>query len=463
MPTREKSKLKHHVSHHEGSNCEFCREFKEFVLPDHLLDALSQGNVVVFAGAGISTESRTVFPWTFYEQIHKALDLREDERPIFPDLMSRYCAQPDGRRKLLETIHNRFAYVDAFPELYRVATRFHQELSTFFNIDTYITTNWDNYFERECGAAPFVTAEDFALWNVPGRKVFKIHGSVSSFGSILTTAEDYAHARTQLEKGALGSALKLMLATKTVVYVGYSFGDDDFLSIQAYLSEELRQVSPAAYIVTIDRDSEARFRALGLLPIFTDATYFFSVLKKHLATEGHFLPDDRLSGTVPALMHARSEHVRLMRTYKPHENPESIYAAFYQDGLKHAFERILAMKHTGQYSHRCNIIEQVRRYEKIRADNLKRTRYLDVAYIDGYMNGMIFLLLNDEERKDLPYYYVYGVKEQPRTLDAYKAAVKNLKSHHKSALRLARRMFSDRLGIRDVPHHRPFLDWSVPL
>ena len=31
-------------------------------------------------------------------------------------------------------------------------------------IENIITTNWDDFFERECGATPYVSPEDFALW-----------------------------------------------------------------------------------------------------------------------------------------------------------------------------------------------------------------------------------------------------------------------------------------------------------
>ena len=84
-----------------------------------------------------------------------------------------------------------------------------------------------------------------------------------------------------------------MLATKTIVYVGYSFSDYDFLSVHRYISRELRQIAPVAYIVSLDRTAENRFKALGLTPIFTDAAHFVEVLKKHLEADGHSLPDGR--------------------------------------------------------------------------------------------------------------------------------------------------------------------------
>jgi hypothetical protein len=450
-----------HEQSHDRSKCEFCQHFHEFELPDHLLDELSRSNVVIFAGAGVSTENKLVFPWTFYEDIHGTLGLSEQDKPTFPKLMSLFCVRPDGRRKLLERLKGRFSYVTAFPEIYGTATRFHRELSTLFYIDTFVTTNWDDYFERECGATPFVTPADFGLWNICGRKVFKIHGSISNYGSIVATEEDYQEAQQALEKGALGSALKLLLATKTIVYVGYSFSDHDFLSIQQYIVKELKKIAPTAYIVSLDRASESKFRDLGLTPIFTDATHFISVLKDHIRDDGHFLPDERSEGVFPALAKSRLEHERLFNRYRASDRPEIIYAASYQDGLMHAFERILAMSHTGEYSHRCDLIAKLQRYEKIKKDNLRRKRYLDVAYIEGYMNGMLFLLLEDKERRTLPFYFIYGQSDQPRTFAQYSSMLRRVR-HHKAALREAERVVKMRLGPNDEIHHTPFIEWDTP-
>jgi len=38
------------------------------------------GNVVVFAGAGVSTEAATVFPWTLYEEVHRALRMSNEDK-----------------------------------------------------------------------------------------------------------------------------------------------------------------------------------------------------------------------------------------------------------------------------------------------------------------------------------------------------------------------------------------------
>ena len=87
----------------------------------------------------------------------------KDESVSFSDLMQLYCNQPNGRKKLLKRIRERFNYISSFPELERQATAFHQELAQIYPIRTIITTNWDTYFEDYCGAIPITIPEDFAF------------------------------------------------------------------------------------------------------------------------------------------------------------------------------------------------------------------------------------------------------------------------------------------------------------
>jgi hypothetical protein len=442
---------------HVATKCVLCREKRAFELPDHLLDELQNGRVVVFAGAGVSTETQTVFPFTLYQEVHSSLGLPEEIQLSFPSLMSKLCERPNGRRDLLQRIHKRLSYITAFQELYRTATRFHRELASLFYVQDIVTTNWDDYFERECGAIPLVVPEDFAFWDLPGRKVFKIHGSINNPGSIVATDKDYTEVHARLERGALGSALKLLLATKTIVYIGYSFTDQDFTTIKNYIMNELKDVAPKAYIVTLDLTSEERFKREGLHPIFTDATFFVSFIKKHLEGNGHYLADNRFDAIPEALDRVHREHEKLFASYRPIAKPEIVYCAAYQDGLAHAFERICDMRKTGEYSHRCEVIEKVQKYERICSDKLKARRYVDVAYIDGYINALIYLLLDGADRRMMPFFYVYGLADQPTSFTRFKHDIKQSSSAHKAACAHAKKIVARQLGPNDVIHHTPFL------
>ena len=167
----------------KDAECQICKNKIPFKIPKEIIEAIEKEDLVIFAGSGVSSENKMVFPWSFYEEIHSELELKHNNKPSFSKLMSRYCEQKNGKRKLLNKIKERLDYINNFPELYSRASEFHKEISTIYKIKEIITTNWDDFFERECGSNPIVIPEDFIFWQNPGRKVLKIHGSINNYGS----------------------------------------------------------------------------------------------------------------------------------------------------------------------------------------------------------------------------------------------------------------------------------------
>lgn len=281
------------MNHTQDCRCITCKNNNPFDVPDHLIEEIKSGNVVVFAGAGISTERNGLLPFTLYEDVCSELGYDKKEKS-FPSIMSEYCIKPDGRIKLLEKIRYRFDMIKSFRELYDDATRFHKELATIPFINTIITTNWDTYFEDETKAIPFVNSEDTAFWTTHARKVLKIHGSITNYGSMIINDEDYKECSDSLHTNLIGSILKTILSTKTILFIGYSFNDSDFNEIHKFIKTELKKFSRESYIVTLSPESDKKFKEIGLIPIYTDATYFLSCIKEELISQGIMLSDKHL-------------------------------------------------------------------------------------------------------------------------------------------------------------------------
>jgi NAD-dependent SIR2 family protein deacetylase len=178
--------------------CVYCRTKKPFVAPDHLIEQIVAGNVVIFAGAGISTENKDYATTTLYEEI--AHELGDDSGASFPALMSRYCSRPDGRLALLSKIKARFDYFRSFSDFYVIMTEFHRSIAPIHTIHDVITTNWDDFFERECEFDPFVYDSDLAFWDSSDRRLIKLHGSITNFGSIIATEEDYKASQASQQR-----------------------------------------------------------------------------------------------------------------------------------------------------------------------------------------------------------------------------------------------------------------------
>ncbi|MCU7932061.1 MAG: SIR2 family protein [Candidatus Thiodiazotropha sp. (ex Codakia rugifera)] len=445
-------------------DCVICKQHLDFELPKELLTEILSGQFALFAGAGISQELPEAGSPTFYSSILDSLGL---EKAIpFPDLMEKFCGQTNGRLKLLSRIKDHFDKINSFSELRRYATRFHHEIATFFPLQTIVTTNWDTFFEDVCAATPFVTPMDLAFWNAPGRKVLKIHGSLSNYGSIIATSSDYKKRKRELDKSVFGSTLKHILATQTVIFAGYSCRDSDFLSIYQMIRKELGLLHKQAYILTLDFDSDERYRELGLVPIYTDATYFFSIIKEHAAHDtNHYLPDKIYDEVEKSLFITRKVHHKLLETVDFNKHTDALFSVFYQDGLIHGFDRILNKRCTGTYSHTCDIIAQVDLYKKILKQMRKKRRYDDVAYIEGYLNAIRFPVLFEDvdfTYEDVPLFFGFGIDEDIMSLSEYLAALPNLASSHKAAHRRSMQIAKHFSTLKDiVPHHPPIISMDL--
>jgi SIR2-like domain len=441
--------------------CMLCAERVPFSISTHLLRAFEEQRVLVFAGAGISTEGANVYPYSLYQDIAGELGESAEHFP-FPELMSRFCQEPDGRSRLLLKIRKRIQYVQSHPELLWTATRFHRELSTIWQVDEIVTTNWDDFFESHCGATPFITDADLAFWSQPGRKVLKLHGSIHSLGDMVVTSADYEACYKRLSTGLLGSHLKALLASRTVVFIGYSLTDPDLQKIIGALTHEMRGLRPTYYVVTPEPESTSQFTEVAAVHIRCGGTHFASAVKQWLARSPCTVPDSSFGRLAKLNSELSVLHSQLYERRPLSKYPETVHCASYQDGLHHALDRAANLAHTGRYSHRCELQELRRSYSAIRRDKLHRQKYHDVAYIDGYVNGLILLEAERDLSGSIPRFYVFGAKDQPRTFAAYRRLANDSarlhRAAHMQAGRLVRGMAEPGTQLEELAfHHTPFL------
>jgi hypothetical protein len=440
-------------------NCAVCRNNLPFELPPDIPLALKERRLALFAGAGISTEAQGVFPSTFYQEIVDELGLAPSADRSFPAVMSDFSMRR-GRRELLVRIKKRFDYLDSFPEVRESASRFHRSLSTIPFLEQIFTTNWDELFERECCATPIVTGADYSFWDLPGRKVFKLHGSAAQYGSIVATTEDYAECSARLSSGLIGSSLKLALATKTILFVGYSARDADFLNVLNIVRTDLgTSLTPPMYAITLSEDDKKRLESLGIIVIMTDATFFLKHLKDHLVRETFMLDEswiDDLSLLLPIVLEA---HRAASERFKCVKYPAMLYCLNYQDGLIHGIELLLARSKSGECSHRCDLTSKLRTYENLRVENRRARRYANVAYIEGYFNALCLpLAATTAERFAVPLYYLMGLKRDIKSISKLSSALARSRHLHNGAYQQAQAVVK-RLGNDPgiVLHHPPWL------
>lgn len=384
--------------------CEVCRHNRTVKIPDELIEALASRQLVLFVGAGVGTEGSAARPSNhrLYNKVAAALNIADDTLLPFPELMSRYCDEHGGRRKLAALIRSHLEYGRVFPEVFTAETQFHRALSTVPMTDEIFTTNWDEYFESVCYATPFVTGEDFAYWTLSGRRVFKLHGSINNIGSIVATKEEYDACYTRLQQGALGAALKMALATKTLLFLGYSFRDEDFQRLWSLIVDDLGFAGRKCYWVTIDSTLPAHIPAESLHILQTDATHFIRQLKEILVDDGVMIPDDRWERVLEFRGEIEHCHLFLSSHYSIEKTPEIIYTFAHQDGLMHACDWLLSRAAAGQASHTCFVTQKLQWYEERRKERLQSKQYGEVAYIQGFMDGLLLAIVDEDEFKFCP-------------------------------------------------------------
>lgn len=439
--------------HSHSDACLNCGLDYEFDMPLEILQAAHSRDLVLFAGAGISTELPSVFPRTFYDSIRD--EMSADDSTSFPELMQKFTAQ-HGRPELVRRLKHRLDYVDSFPSIRRQARKFHSALATMPYLEDIVTTNWDTYFEDETDATPFVSGEDFIFHNLPGRRVYKIHGSIYTLSTLIMTESDYARRLEELRNNVLGGALRQLLATKTVVFVGYSLRDWNFQRLYEALRHDMGAMAPAAFIVSPFDVPDDRFQ---LRHIYTSGMGFLRELKSKM-TEDCFLPDD-VYDRVARVEHLAWEANNYASTKSHKTYPAVVHCWSYIEGLLDVCGRILLRRASGEYSDRHHVAAKVASYMHLFDRAIEREHFFEAAYINGYCNGL-FLLLTDEEdaEESLPLFFVYGSDSPMRTGDDLDAALEWSRRGAPRPRAEARRL-TEHAPDGMVLKHGPFLDLSA--
>lgn len=369
-------------------NCACCKFNHPFEIPENLIEEIQAGNCVIFAGAGVSTESPKVLNWSFYDEISK--EVGGPKNLSFPETMSLFTEQPSGRMKLIEKILARFKNIDNWADLRNRATAFHTELGTMPYLSRVVTTNWDTYFEKYASMRPFVYDADIAFWDASPRSVLKLHGSVENLSTIVATLEDYDNCFKRLNEGLLGTILKQILATKTCIFIGYSLKDDDLRKILDSVGGQLGQFQKTHYFVTpFYTEGDLDGINIDASPIITDGTYFLSQVKAEMVERFCYADDQAYDAVDEMLYYASDIHCNFVEEYSVVDHPVVLCNISYQDGIIHALQRIVDLRSSGVYSDLHDLQSLMIRYYKIANDKKKKKAYIDHSYFMGYRNGLM--------------------------------------------------------------------------
>lgn len=391
--------------------CAFCCN-NDFELPEDIITAIKEEKLVIFAGAGISTEGKNVYKYSLYSDVND--ELGENNSNSFPKLMTMYCNLPNGRRKLINKIMERFDYYKSFTEIDNHMRMFFDPLADIYSIKNIITTNWDRQFEEKCGCIPVVYDSDISVLDERKRKVFKIHGSIENIGTLVMTEEDYEKCYNNLSTNLLGSKIKYLLSNKTVIFIGYSLTDEDFKKIWEFIDIALGSLKPHFYIVSPDEKIKENFKGKDVTIINTGGSEFIRKIRDKLIEDKYIFDSRHFYPIVEILLELVIEtHHDTCKKLHDEKNPLIVYSILFQDGLIHSLQRMIAKKNTGEYMCPSYLYNSIEIYDGLFEERFKDNNYFDASYVLGYVHGMDFAfylysrLISDEKLTDkISLYYL---------------------------------------------------------
>ena len=415
--------------------CSFCANDIDFEIDAFLMDQVKSGEAVIFAGAGISTENPNASPVSLYDRILHKVGSSDRETP-FPDAVQCLVDRPDGYFQFISIVEEHFHYIRKFSDLRQVSEEFYYELSTAPYFNQYVTTNWDRSFEDICRAKPFVYDADMRFWDLPRRKVLKIHGTIDNYSTLVASRADYDAALPRLQASLVGGKLKDLLATKTCIFIGYSMKDEDFGEIFDFVKAAQGRFAKTHYFVN-------PFSGLtgldNVKSIQTSGIKFLRVIKEHLSQSQCIIRDAVFAKISDEVSNVSASHLALWDKVDMHDCPQALPSALYQDGLLHGYKYILDAAPTGEMSHSCELYPKMHAYEDIIAGYRKKRMYLQIPYFEGYQSALIALLtfVEFEEGGFPPHFYYNGVG--PIDEDDFWENIDSLPNAHKAAFEQAKK------------------------
>lgn len=224
---------------------------------EELVRRFANKNGAVFAGAGLSMGvGKGLFPsWAeLVEPLRKKLEIDPG-----------HAAAPEQIAGWFEAMYDRPQLVKHFeaslPEIEKTS-RCH-ELVASLPVDVYFTTNFDNLLENALWKNPadrqgriLIKDTDFADYPGEGPMLVKLHGDLRNADYLVATRHDYD--RYLDNRPGIVEMMRLMLMSRTVLFIGYSFNDHDLRLILSQVGTRMgklrrpmyaTQINPTPYVI----------------------------------------------------------------------------------------------------------------------------------------------------------------------------------------------------------------------
>lgn len=257
----------------------------ENIYKESLFQAISKGEVVLWAGAGLSLYAGLPSGVQLREILYEGLTPLEKEEvgkeSDLSHLADEICVLKGNRNYIVQTLKRIFAGNFLSTETHKVIS----QIPHFRNI---ITTNYDSLFESVYGSGKLnVIFSDNHTPYIDTKKVnlFKIHGDLSNPDSIIITESDYNNFFSKdTEQNTIWSVIKGIIATKSILFIGYSLEDTNVEVVFNKIREKIGENGKECYFVApnISTTKSKKLNRVNIHPISLTGEKLFEELIEYL-------------------------------------------------------------------------------------------------------------------------------------------------------------------------------------
>jgi hypothetical protein len=371
------------------------------IIPTFLYEELINEECIIFAGAGVSTESGPYSKPNFYEIIKSKCKYPVTKgTPAFPDLMQYFCDHIDGgqRNRLIKEIISRIEIFSSPGEINNMTTMFHHALAEIPFFKRIVTTNWDTFFETCLNIlVPMVEDRDIAFWDDKKRQVLKIHGCVTRPYTLVATRNDYESCINR--NSLIFNKLRDLMASKTFIFVGYSMDDSDFQIIVDEITRSLGKLRKLAYIYDPYASDEkiSFWQSKGFVVQKTYGIALLRQIREKLQEDGYLPSEEYLA----FLSNEQDRIIDIHINLNQDESAGAFATSMYQDGLLHMLSTVLSGTALGNSNE--NFEKNLSEVKNTLHRYSKEGNLIEIAYWGGQYE-VISRYCNGDKRK-IPAYF----------------------------------------------------------
>ncbi|MCP4581817.1 MAG: hypothetical protein GY839_09365 [candidate division Zixibacteria bacterium] len=231
-------------------------------IPIELLEAIATNRCAVFAGAGLSKYSGLPTWNDLFKPLKRKLGL---SRTYDLTIVAKIYEFKYSRKELIDHLNKRLKKIEQSPSE-------HHKLLCNIGIKTFITTNYDDLFEKamqETGSTyiSIVRNEDNCKCNDETNLIVKFHGDFSDESTMVITQDDYLEYKNK--HFPLYSLMAQIILSKSILFIGYSVQDWDFRYLQNELLKYIKENPNKAYSLVrgLSKSKKSYLDSINVLPI----------------------------------------------------------------------------------------------------------------------------------------------------------------------------------------------------